>query len=187
MTNEQAVCSVVDTLDILGVSYMLVGALSVSFYGIARSTKDADVVVAMGSYSATDLVRPLKDQGFQLDPQTRFETITGTTHHIIHIDESPFTVELFDLSQDPHDQERFRRRRSVTLLGRTVWLPTVEDVIITKLRWALIGGRSKDRDDVRNVIAVQEGNIDWDEVHRWCREHGTRALLDEIRASIPPI
>lgn len=58
---------------------------------------------------------------------------------------------------------------------------------MTKLRWALLANRSKDRSDVRDVIAVQGGRIDWDYVHRWCDEHGTRALLDEIRASIPPI
>ncbi len=51
----------------------------------------------------------------------------------------------------------------------------------------MLGKRSKDREDVRDVIAVQADNIDWQEVHRWCELHGTRALLDEIRASIPPI
>ncbi len=44
-----------------------------------------------------------------------------------------------------------------------------------------------DRDDIRGVIAVQADRIDWDYVHRWCEQHGTRPLLDEIRASIPPI
>ena len=77
---------------------------------------------------------------------------------------------------------------ALALLGRTVWLPTVEDVIITKLRWAAVAGRSKDRDDARDVIAVQdvEGAIDWDYVHAWCDRHGTRGLLDEVRRSIPP-
>jgi hypothetical protein len=60
-------------------------------------------------------------------------------------------------------------------------------VIVTKLRWAIMGNRSNDRDDVRDVIAVQNDRIDWDYVHQWCEQHVTRALLDEIRASIPPI
>ena len=62
-----------------------------------------------------------------------------------------------------------------------------EDVIIIKLRWSLLGHRSKDRDDARDVIAVQGDRIDWDYVHSWCDQHGTRALLDEVRQSIPPI
>jgi hypothetical protein len=57
-------------------------------------------------------------------------------------------------------------------------------VIVTKLRWA----RPKDKDDVRNVIAVQgDERIDWGYVHGWTNLHGTTALLDEIRRSIPPI
>jgi hypothetical protein len=47
--------------------------------------------------------------------------------------------------------------------------------------------RNKDRDDIHAVISVSRELIDWPYVHRWCDEHGTRALLDEIRATIPPI
>ena len=91
------------------------------------------------------------------------------------------------MSRDPHDQDRFRRRRKVAAANGEVWLPSPEDVIITKLRWSLLGRRSKDRDDARDVIAVQGDRIDWDYVYSWCEQHGTRGLLDEIRQSIPPI
>jgi hypothetical protein len=64
---------------------------------------------------------------------------------------------------------------------------TAEDVIITKLRWAVNAERNKDIDDVKDVIAVQANQIDWDYVDKWCDVHGTRKLLDEIRASIPEI
>jgi hypothetical protein len=83
--------------------------------------------------------------------------------------------------------ERFRRRTRVLVLGQEIWMPTPEDVIVTKLQWALLGNRSKDRDDARGVIAVQGARIDWDYVHRWCEQHGTRGLLNEIIASILPI
>jgi hypothetical protein len=63
---------------------------------------------------------------------------------------------------------------------------TVEDVIITKLRWSLKANRGKDVDDVRNVIAIQDKRIDWGYVENWCDVHGTRPLLENIRASIPP-
>jgi hypothetical protein len=66
-------------------------------------------------------------------------------------------------------------------------MPTAEDVIVTKLNWALLAQRSKDRDDISGVIAVQGDRIDWDYVHKWCEVHGTRDLLDELRASLPPI
>jgi hypothetical protein len=65
-------------------------------------------------------------------------------------------------------------------------LPTPEDVIVMKLRWAEHGQRAKDIEDVRNVIAVQGEHLDWDYVHFWCDQHGTRQQLNAIRQSIPP-
>jgi hypothetical protein len=110
-----------------------------------------------------------------------------TRRYVAEVVGTAFKIEFFLLRNDPHHQERFRRRQLVNTLGRQVWLPTPEDVIITKLHWAFLANRSKDRDDARDVIAVQGDRSDWDYVHRWCEQHGTRALLDEIRASIPPI
>ena len=47
--------------------------------------------------------------------------------------------------------------------------------------------RSKDRDDVRNIIAVQGPTLDWTYLDHWSAAHGTARLLFEIRASIPPV
>ncbi|MFO0958765.1 MAG: hypothetical protein U0800_15255 [Isosphaeraceae bacterium] len=166
---------------------MLVGSFSTNHYGIPR--EDADFVVTLGDRSISTITQAL-GPAFRLDRQMRFETITGTTRHIVHVPEAAFVVAFFQLSEDPHDQERFRLRRAVRLFDRPAFLPTVEDVIITKLRWSLQGNRPKDRDDIRNVIAVQEAegaSIDWPYIHAWCDRHGTRELLDEIRRSIPPI
>src|SRR5207244_2201955 len=113
----------------------------------------------------------------RLDPQMTFETVTMTRRHVMEVVGIPFKIEIFHLSDDPHDQERFRRRRRVKLFNREINLPTAEDVIITKLRWAAQSRRSKDADDIRDVIAVQAGRLDWDYIHAWCDQHGTRALF----------
>ncbi len=94
------------------------------------------------------------------------------------------------MDNDPHDLSRFERRRSFPSeqLGINAVIPTAEDVIVMKLRWLAVANRGKDRDDIRDVIAVQGDEIlDWDYKHHWTNEHKTRELLDEIRASIPPI
>jgi hypothetical protein len=186
MTGEDATLAVVDALEALGIPYALVGSLSSNFYGISRSTKDADFVVQVELESIRKLAGKL-GQRFLLDPQTSFETVTMTTRNVLTVLEIPFKIELFHLSDDPHDQERFRRRRRVKFLARELYLPTVEDVIVMKLRWSTLGKRTKDWDDARNVIAVQGERIDWDYVNSWSERHGTRAILDEIRASIPPL
>jgi hypothetical protein len=186
MTGEEATVAVIDALESLHVPYMLVGSFASNFYGIPRATQDADFVVQLEKGSLGAIAQRLGPP-FRLDPQMSFELVTGTTRHVLQVVDTPFHVELFLLGEDPHDEERFRRRRRVTLLGRETFVPTVEDVIITKLRWSLQGQRRKDVDDVHNVIAVQAERIAWDYVTAWCDRHGTRELLEQIRKSVPPL
>lgn len=180
---------VVETLKRCHTPHMVVGGLSSNAYGIPRSTKDADIVLAVDGKALFAVAAELGPE-FQLDDQASFEMVTGTLRYHLRVPAIAFEVELFLLSSDPHDQARFERRQMVssTQIGTDIMVPTAEDVIVTKLRWAKIAKRDKDRDDVRNIIAVQGDEVlDWDYIHRWCEAHETRALLDEIRASIPPI
>jgi hypothetical protein len=34
-------------------------------------------------------------------------------------------------------------------------------------------------------MAVQRDKLDWGYIEQWCRRHGTLALMEEIRRSLP--
>ena len=165
-----------------GVPFILVGGFSSNYHGIPRSTKDADFVVKLSAPLGEEFGRLLGPE-FQAEPQLSFETNTGTQRQEFRVAGTMFKVEVFRLSEDPHDQERFRRRQSVIIGGRQVFFPTAEDVIIWKLRW----GRAKDREDVRGIIGVQGEKLAWPYIQDWCERHGTRALLEEIRRTVPKL
>lgn len=185
MDSDDAVILVLRALYAIGVPYMLTGSLASITYGVSRSTKDADIVLKTPDFDFGKL-RTAPGPLFRIDPPMSFETVTVTTRYVIHtLEGGPFTIELFFLSDDAHDPERFSRRRPGRFAGEPAWLPTPEDVIITKLRWSKQGKRSKDVDDVRNVIAVQGDALDWPYIRRWSDEHGTRELLEQIRRSLP--
>lgn len=186
MTSVEAVTAAIDALDRAAIPYMLVGSFSSNYYGIPRSTKDADFVIELGDKSIASLAS-LLPPGMTIDAQASFETITGSTRYEAVVRGLPFRIEFFLLSDDPHHQERFARRRPAELCGRSVHVPSPEDVIIQKLKWIKLAKRNKDIDDVRNVLAVRRADFDWDYIHRWCDAHGTRGMLDEIRRSIPDI
>ncbi|MDF2375076.1 MAG: nucleotidyl transferase AbiEii/AbiGii toxin family protein [Verrucomicrobiales bacterium] len=190
MDGFEATQLVIETAEKLGLGYMLVGGLSSMAYGIPRATKDADLVMAVGPGDLDRLTAELGDE-FTLDPQGTFEMVTGTMRYHLRIADTTFEIELFLLSTDPHDQSRFERRVPVRLdhlNGVTASIPTAEDVIVMKLRCYYIAQRGKDREDIRDVIAVQgDDAFDRDYIHSRTYEHGTRELLDEIRASIPPL
>ncbi len=178
---EDAVGILLDALNGLGVDYMVVGSFSSNRYGVPRATKDADFVLRIQTGQREELFALLPDS-FNIDPQVSFEMVTGTWRQIITVPEIPFTIELFELSSDAHDQERFSRRRELTLLGRQAWLPTPEDVVIQKLRWCIGGKRAKDFEDVVAVLGVQgEKRLDWPYVEKWCAIHQTLSVLGEAK------
>ena len=182
MTLDDAAFRVADALNAAGIPFMLVGGFSSNYYGIPRSTKDADFVIQFNAPLDQKFARTLGPK-FEAKPQMSFETNTGTQRQEFRITGTLFKVEIFRLSEDLHDQERFRRRQSAEFGARQVFFPTAEDVIIWKLRWA----RAKDREDVRAVIGVQQSNLDWPYIENWCERHGTRALLEEVRRTVPKI
>ena len=182
MTIDDVALRVAEALSAANVPFMLVGGFSSNFHGIPRSTKDADFVVQLSAPLDESFARALGPE-FEAEPQMTFETNTGTQRQEFRVKGTFFKVEVFRLSGDPHDQERFRRRRPADVEGRQVFFPTAEDVIIWKLRWA----RAKDREDVRAVMGVQQGALDWPYIEGWCDSHGTRALLEEIRGTVPRI
>ncbi len=139
VNSNEAVVAVIDALQASQVPYVLVGSLASNLYGIARSTNDADFVVQLGATPIVEIVRRLGPD-FRFDPQMSFEGITATTRYVVEALEIAFKIEFFLLSDDPYDQSRFGRRRRVPMLGREVFVLSVEDVIVTKL--ALVEGRS---------------------------------------------
>jgi len=122
---------------------------------------------------------------FQIDPQMSFESVTATMRYIASHKASAFKVEMFLLTNDPHDAARFQRRQLVDFEGKKVWLPTPEDVVITKLRWSKGGNRSKDVEDVKQVLSVQSNKLDLPYIRQWCDQHGTRDLFERLLQSVP--
>jgi hypothetical protein len=184
VTPDDAVVTVLAAFDATGIPYMIVGSLASNFHGVPRSTRDADFVVDLSPGSLQRLGAHLPS-GLVLERQGAFEGVTGTIRHLIALVGSPFVCELFELSDDPHDQVRFTRRVSARVLTHDSFVASAEDTIITKLRWAMAAHRSKDRDDVRNILAVQGPLLDWAYLDRWSAAHGTAPLLAEIRSSVP--
>ena len=143
------VTRVVAALRTLNIPYMVVGSFSSNSYGNRRSTKDADFVI-------------------ELDHQS----ISRLSHR-----STAFTVELFLLSDDAHDQERFKRRR-VRDIGddHESFVPSPEDVVVAKLRRAKGGKRSKHIADAKGIVDVQAGQLDEPYLRHWCDIHRTRDL-----------
>jgi hypothetical protein len=180
MIGNDGLAAVISVLNDGGYRYMIVGSYSSNFYGIPRSTKDADFVLSVASAEWAEIAKQLPE-GLHFEDQGFFEMVTATRKELITMSDSDFQIELFHLSDDDFDVSRFERRVRVELPGfGQVWLPTAEDVVVQKLRWAKGAARSKDFDDVVAVLQMQK-ELDNDYLEAWCTKHGTLPLLAEAR------
>ncbi len=186
MTAEEIVLAVAGALERASIPYMTVGGLAGIYYGINRTTDDADFVLQVSELNLSALRQAL-GPGFIVDPQVSFETITLGTRYVVHHPESDFDVDLFILRDDPQDQLAFTRRKRITFDRGEAVICTAEDFVVTKLNWAMRERRSKDFEDARAVLAVQQGKLDLPYIRHWCDRQGTRELLEKTIRSIPPI
>lgn len=187
MTLEELAIKVVEAAEAARIDFMAVGAIAAGAYGVPRSTRDVDVLVALNVEGGINAIIRSLEPHVVFDPQVVFDTLTwGRRHAGQCLAGPPFKVELFELFDDPFVQSEFARRQQVfiPMLNRTTWLPTPEDVIVQKFRW----GRNKDLDDARDVLAVQgPETLDMAYIENWCGQHGTTDRLRAALASIPPL
>jgi hypothetical protein len=186
MTAEEIVLAVAAALERAAIAYMTVGGLAGIYYGINRTTDDADFLLEVSELNLATLRQAL-GPGFMIDPQVGFETITLGARYVVHHPESDFDIDLFLLRDDPHEQLAFSRRKRITFDRGEAFICAPEDFVITKLKWALREHRTKDFDDARAVLAVQQGQLDLPYIRHWCDQHATRDLLEKTLQSIPPL
>jgi hypothetical protein len=180
MSGHEAVLALLKVLENLEIPHMLVGSYSSNFYGIPRSTKDADLVIQIDAAQMERLTLNLP-KGLSLEDQSFFEMVTATRKELIHVEGNPFEIELFHLSEDEFDQVRFSSRIACQYAeGVSTYLPRAEDVIIQKLRWAKGAKRTKDFDDVVSILKVQE-ELDFSYIEKWSAIHGSLKVFREAR------
>ena len=187
MTIEELAALVIDACVAEEVEHMLTGALAYNNYGLPRSTNDVDFVVQFATEEKIAKLHQHLAPSVEFDAQVRFDTLTWGSRQIGNTREHPpLIVELFDVLDDPFAQSMFSRRvefESIEI-GRTIWIPTAEDILVQKLRW----GRPKDLDDAKQLLAIQGSeNLDMPKIENWCREHGSLDRLQAALEAIPPI
>jgi hypothetical protein len=71
----------------------------------------------------------------------------------------------------------FARRPPVTIAGIRTWIVSCEDLILSKLVWAIESNSELQRRDIHQLLAEE---IDLDYIRKWAPLLGVTTLLDEL-------
>jgi hypothetical protein len=177
---------VIQSLEALGVTYLIGGSLASAVHGVVRATLDADLVADLRPEHAEPLAQALGD-AFYVDVGAIHDAIRRrSSFNLIHL-ETMFKVDIFVPKQRPFDRAQFERRTEQVVAidpERTAYVASAEDIVLAKLEWYQMGGQASERQwrDVLGVLKVQAGRLDQAYLRRWAAQLGLNDLLDRALA-----
>lgn len=170
---------VVERLEGAGLEYMLSGSVALSLYAAPRMTRDIDIVIALGADDAATLVA-LFEKDFYVDPEAVADAVgSRRMFNIIH-EATVSKLDFIVLKDTPYRLEEFSNRRRARLGRREVWAVGPEDLVLSKLAWALDSESARQLDDVRSLL--ESSVLDERYLDRWAKELGVGGLLDRCRS-----
>ena len=163
---------VIDVLEARRVPYAIIGAVAASFYGVVRTSMDADALIALppGRADAKPLVAVLQEVGLQV-VHRRGETGDPIGAVLNVEDRFGNRVDLLMSIRGMTDAV-FARTVETTFMGARIQLIGLEDFIAMKI----FAGSPKDLSDATGALQVSAKRVDRTRLKALVRPYGTRAL-----------
>ena len=186
MKLEDLLGQVLAAIEAEAIPYMVTGSIASSRYGEPRSTNDADVVVDPAPQQLDALVRRMQAGGLYVDLAAARSALAGRGQ--FNVAALDLKVDLIVRKADAFSTSAFGRRRRVRGPALNADLISPEDLILTKLVWAVETGSARQLRDVEGIIAIAD-DLDRAYVTRWADELGVgdawHALLEDASTSDP--
>jgi hypothetical protein len=177
MTTELDVLGLVsDRLSAINVPFMLTGSFALAYYATPRMTRDLDIVVALGERDVESLVAAFASDFYIDADAARAAVLTERMFNLMHL-ESGVKVDFIVRKSAEFRQVEFQRRQSVAIAGIRTWVVSCEDLILSKLVWALESNSELQRRDVQQLLV---GSVDLDYIRKWAQPLSVTTLLDEL-------
>lgn len=173
--------TLVRTLELLQLDYLVTGSMATIAYGEPRLTNDLDIVVALPMERVESFCAAFPEEDFYLSRDAVREAVLNRRQFdIIHF-ASGLKVDVIIPADD--DFERSRRRRAKALAIGPDWearFVSPEDVILRKLQYFREGGSEKHLRDIAGVFKIQGARLDLDYITEWAEPLGVSEIWQEL-------
>jgi len=169
-----------DVLERYGIPYMIGGSVASGARGIARSTRDIDLVAQILTGHADRLASALGSDWYA-DPEQMREAIRrARSFNLIHIPLGT-KVDIFPATEEFHVMQLERAANlPLPFLGTDRQFPiaSAEDILLAKLRWYKDSDEvlSRQWEDIMGIIAMNP-NLDVGYLRTWARHLRVESLL----------
>lgn len=184
MSASELLRLVVARLETLGNPFMLTGSVAAAFHGAGRATMDVDLVIdatreqlgaLVASLAVADLYVSADKAREALDRESMFNVVDATTG---------WKVDLIIRRSRAFSREEFERRRALEFEGTTLWVATLEDLIVAKLEWAKLRASARQVEDVAAMLRVAASALDRAYLDRWIAALDLAAQWQAVQAAL---
>lgn len=167
MRVEDFLRQVCATLEEAGVQYMLTGSLASSIHGVPRSTQDVDIVVAPREEQLATLIEAFQSRGLYVSGEEAASAFRLRTQFNVIDFANGWKADLLLRKEREFSLLEFGRRVEMDLQGMRLVVASAEDVLISKLEWAKVGGSDRQIEDAAGIVRLQGDELDLAYVERW--------------------
>ncbi len=133
---ESALAFLAQTLESIGIPYMLVGSFASAFYGEPRATQDVDVVVDPTAAQLVALLSRFSGETYYVSSIAAQDALKHRGMFNLVDLESGWKYDLIIRKEHPFNRSEFDRRTAKAAFGGLLYVATAEDVMIAKMQWS---------------------------------------------------
>jgi len=170
---------VVEALEKISARYVVVDSTAASAWGVARSTRDIDVVAVITRETVDTFLRALGNNEIYVPvDEAKAATIKGGSFNVLHTTTGGKVDVFVCQTSDAFESSRLDRRVKLKVLGIDTWVSTPEDVVLSKLLWRVQTRSEVQWRDCVEVAATQKLDVKY--LRIWATELGLSADLEEL-------
>jgi len=156
--------------------YMLTGSMALNHYAQPRMTRDIDMVIALVLRDLENLPSIFGSE-FYFSPEAAREAILNQScFNVIH-QESLIKIDFMIRKREDYRLAEFARRRRIEIAGRSLWIVSKEDLILSKLDWARQSQSERQLSDVENLLATE---ADMEYLKTWSQKLNLTDMLTRV-------
>ncbi|MFN2169767.1 MAG: hypothetical protein ACK2U9_26340 [Anaerolineae bacterium] len=172
---------VIEVLEEVGISYMVVGGYAALFYGEPRMTLDVDIVVDMSAAHVPQFVAAFPESGYYVSEEAILDSLARCYPFNVIESRTAAKVDLVPLPQDVFTRMAFTRRQRVEYVaGHSATFIAPEDAIVAKLVAHKNTGSDKHLRDAQGMLRVQGDRLNMTLVRRASRASEVLDVLERI-------
>jgi len=175
VTLEALLRATCDTLNDTGIPFMLTGSVATAFHGASRATMDVDFVIDPTMAQLDVLVTRMLASGAYVSLEAAHDAFRDRTMFNVIDPDTGWKADLMIRKDRPFSEMEFGRRQTAEFFGTEIHVASLEDIVLSKLEWAKLGGSARQLDDVRGLLRIRAGDVDLAYIERWIDVLGVRA------------